>query len=123
MDNQTIIEVKHLFDINDIELSICGEEGHLHIVTDDDILDSIADKVMFFAKRNRMTKEQYLEWRAIINKYHGYSGECFLQCCGLTKRGKRCQNQIKDSFRSADYLNGYHKSVYCQLHNISEIKQ
>ena len=52
----------------------------------DDLERFERDPIAYFAKRHRVTKEQYLDWHAT-----GYS----VRCSSTTKHGQRCKHIVK----------------------------
>ena len=52
----------------------------------DDLALFERDPIAYFAKRHRVTKEQYIEWHAT-----DYS----VQCSSTNKRGQRCKHMVK----------------------------
>jgi hypothetical protein len=114
---RSIIAIKHLFDNNKLIIYTEADDdsGYFNLTTDEDLINFLNDRVGFFAKRNRLTKEQYLDWKSIIGDWYKYS-TCPLQCCGKTKNGDRCKNTIETRFTPKEYLSNIHKSVFCRLH-------
>ena len=65
------------------------------------------DPVAYFAKRHRVTKEQYIDWHAT---------EYSVRCSSTTKHGRRCKHIVKGGF-DVDIERWMElQGQYCEIH-------
>jgi hypothetical protein len=73
----------------------------------DDLALFERDPIEYFAKRHRVTKEQYIAWHAT---------EYSVQCSGTNKRGQRCKHIVKGGL-SLDIERWVElQGSYCEIH-------
>ena len=73
----------------------------------DDLALFERDPVSYFAKRHRVTKEQYIEWHAT-----DYS----VQCSSKNKRGQRCKHIVKGGSNLDIERWVELQGSYCEIH-------
>ena len=73
----------------------------------DDLALFERDPIAYFAKRHRVTKEQYIEWHAT-----DYS----VQCSSRNKRGRRCKHIVKGGFNLDIERWVELQGSYCEIH-------